>query len=90
MPLPRRRLPGNGGAGLDLDVSIETYSRLTRDAGLDGLTAEIRTLSSAQLADDLSLLIELPAPLLVLAMPRVRLSIWELRDRLIAGQERAA
>lgn len=57
--------------------------------GLVGLQAEIRATPSDQLAEQASLLIELPPALQPLGWHRLRLALWELRSRL-SDERRAA
>lgn len=55
---------------------------IARTAGLLDLEHEIRSSSDAELIEQISLLIEVPQPLQIIAWPRLRIATWELRRRL--------
>lgn len=61
---------------------MEIIAPSRSDAGLVDLEIEIRSTPSAELADQISLLIEAPEPLASFAQARLRLATWELRRRL--------
>lgn len=62
---------------------------IAHNAGLLDLEHEIRSTPTAQLIEQVSLLIEVPEPLKSFAWPRLRIATWELRRRL-AEMEAAA
>lgn len=55
---------------------------LSRNAGILNLQQHIESLSDHELAEQVSLLIEVPTALYPYIWPRLRLATWELRRRL--------
>ena len=81
----RARLPANGTA-LRKGPDMSIVAHHTTDAGILDLEYEIRSTPSAELADQISLLIEALEPLASFARARLRLATWELRRRLAASE----
>lgn len=57
-------------------------TRHPSNAGLLGLEAELRRRSDYELADQISLLVEVLPDMADMALPRLRIASWILRERL--------